>query len=304
MQDESFLRAFLRAQKGPMRRHIPALFRTAALSLSLLLGGCASTATVSLQEVRDFADQSAKLGAYNELSARYRDTYAREQLYLAPAAEKVAKETDAKRRAVYDDFVSAQKAVVLYMQTLSMLAGAERYDLGDRLDELGSGIKANLDSGLDQRHVQAYTGMTRLLTRAIASNYQNRSVQTMVRDGDRDLQTLLDAMLTLTRLYMKTHENEKKTILGIFDVEIPMAGKPQDRMLVTLAKVHQMNKSTEYRLLDKRYDLAVQGLTKVSLGHQRLREHLNDLQAADIKAMLASYASDLQAIRLGLAKAD
>ncbi|MDB5962225.1 MAG: hypothetical protein JWP59_3519 [Massilia sp.] len=267
----------------------------------MLLGGCAGPGgAVSLHEVRDFADQSAKLGAYNELSTRYRDTYAREQLYLAPAAQQLGKETDARRRAVYDDFVSAQKAVVLYMQTLSMLAGEERYDLGDRLDDLGNGIKANLDNGLDKRHVQAYTGMTRLLTRVIASNYQNRSVQTMVRDGDSDLQTLLDAMLTITRLYIKTHENEKKTILGIFDVEIPMANKPQDRMLVTLAKVHYLNKSAEYKLLDKRYDLAVQGLTKVSIGHQRMREHLNDLQAADLKSMLLSYARDLQEIRLGL----
>ena len=280
---------------------VSAVFAAFTTCLSLLLGGCASTATVSLQEVRDFADQSAKLGAYNELSTRYRDTYAREQLYLAPAADKIGKEADLKRRAIYDDFVSAQKAVVLYMQTLSMLAGAERYDLGDRLDELGDGIKANVDSGLDKRHVQAYAGMTRLLTRVIASNNQNRSVQSMVRDGDRDLQTLLDAMLTLTRVYIKTHDNEKKTILGLFDVEIPMASRPQERVLVTLAKVHQMSKTTEYRLLDKRYDLAVQGLTKVSIGHQRLREHLNDLQAADLKAMLVSYTTDLQAIRLGLA---
>ena len=279
----------------------PPLFAGFVLGIALLLGGCASTSVVSLQGVRDFADQSAKLGTYTELSTRYRDTYAREQLYLAPAADKVGKETDARRRAVYDDFVSAQKAVVLYMQTLSQLAGDERFDLGDRLDDLGNGIKANVESGLDQRHVQAYTGMTRLLTRVIASGYQNRSVQTMVRDGDRDLQTLLDAMLTLTRLYAKTHENEKKTILGIFEVEIPMAARPQDRMLVTLAKVHHMTKAAEYRILDKRYDLAVQGLTKVSLGHQKLREHLNDLQAADIKTMIASYASDLQAIRLGLA---
>lgn len=275
----------------------------AALLLVCLLGGCASTGTVSLQEVRTFADQSAKLGAYNELTTRYRDTYAREQLYLAPAADKLGKELDGKRRAVVEDFVSAQKAVVLYMQTLSMLAGEDRYDLSERLDDLGKGIKANLDNGLDQRHVQAYTGMTRLLTRVIASNYQNRSVQTMVRDGDRDLQTLLDAMLTLTRLYSKTHDNEKKTILGMFDVEIPMA-RPQDRMLVTLAKVHHMNKATEYRLLDRRYDLAVQGLTKVAIGHQRLREHANDLQAAEVKTMLLSYARDLQLIRAGLAGSD
>jgi hypothetical protein len=278
------------------RHRLPALF---ALCISLLLGGCATT-NVSLQEVRDFADQSAKLGGYSELSTRFRDTYAREQLYLPPAAERIGKETDVKRRAVYEDFISAQKAVVLYLQTLSLLAGDARYDLSDKLDDLGNGIKANVDSGLEQKHVMAYTGMTRLLTRVIASGYQGRSVETMVRDGDRDLQTLLDAMLTLTRFYAKTHENEKKTILGIFDVEIPFAAQPKDRMLVTLAKVHYLNKAAEYKILDKRYELAVQGLTKVSLGHQKLRENLSELHGTEIRTILASYVRDLQAIRTGL----
>jgi hypothetical protein len=279
------------------------VFAWFALCWCLLLGGCAST-NVSLQEVREFADQSAKLGAYGELSARFRDTYAREQLYLTPAAERVGKETDAKRRAIYEDFISAQKAVVLYMQTLSLLAGEARYDLSDKLDDLGNGIKANVDSGLEQRHVTAYTGMTRLLTRVIASGYQGRSVETMVRDGDRDLQTLLDAMLTLTRFYAKTNENEKKTILGIFDVEIPFASKPQDRMLVTLAKVHYLNKSAEYKILDKRYTLAVQGLTKVMLGHQKLRENLGNLHGSEIRTILQSYVRDLQVIRSGLSNSN
>ena len=278
------------------RHHLPVLF---ALCISLLLGGCATT-NVSLQEVRDFADQSAKLGGYAELSTRFRDTYSREQLYLPPAAERIGKETDVKRRALYEDFISAQKAVVLYMQTLSLLAGDARYDLTDKLDDLGNGIKANVESGLEQKHVVAYIGMTRMLTRVIASGYQGRSVETMVRDGDRDLQTLLDAMLALTRFYAKTNENEKKTILGIFDVEIPFATRPQDRMLVTLAKVHYLNKSAEYKILDKRYELAVQGLTKVSLGHQKLRENLGNLRDEEVRSILASYVRDLQIIRTGL----
>jgi predicted DNA-binding protein YlxM (UPF0122 family) len=278
------------------RRHLSAWF---VLCTCLLLGGCATT-NVSLQEVREFADQSAKLGAYSELSTRFRDTYAREQLYLSPAAEKVGKETDAKRRAVYDDFVSAQKALVLYMQTLSLLAGDARYDLTAQLDDLGNGIKANTEAGLQQKHVVAYTGLTRLLTRVIASGYQGRSVETMVRDADHDVQILLDAMLTLTRYYAKTNANEKKTILGIFDIEIPFANRPQDRMLVTLAKVHYVNKSTEFKILDKRYDLAVQGLTKVAQGHQKLREHMNDLHGGEIRNVLASYVRDLLVIRSGL----
>ncbi|WP_198119208.1 hypothetical protein [Massilia rhizosphaerae] len=267
------------------------------LAASLMLGGCATTGQVSLAEVRQFADASARLGGYGELSRRYRDTYEREQPYLSPAADRIAKENDARRRAVYDDFVSIQKSVVLYMQTLSVLAGDTRYDLSDRIDDLGTGLKANAESGLQRREIAAYTGLTRLLTRVIASGYQNRSVETMVRDGDADVQVLLEAMIALTRLYAKTNENEKKTVLGIFDVEIPFSNKSSDRMLVTLAKVHYLNKSTEYKLVDKRYNLALQGLTKVALGHQKLRENINNLHDDEIRKLLAVYARDLTNLR-------
>jgi hypothetical protein len=281
------------------------LFRSAAalvlVAASVLLGGCATTGNVSLQEVREFADASARLGGYAELSRRYRDTYEREQPYLAPAADKIARDNDAKRRAVYDDFVAVQKSVVLYMQTLSLLAGDTRYDLSERIDDLGNGLKANTESGLQQRHIAAYTGLTRLLTRVIASGYQNRSVETMVRDGDADVQTLLEAMISLTRLYAKTNENEKKTVLGIFDVEIPFSTRNSDRMLVTLAKVHYLNKSTEYKLVDRRYDLALQGLTKVALGHQKLRENLGNLSRDEVRRLLGNYGRDLRMIREGLA---
>lgn len=269
------------------------------LAATLLLSGCASS-NVSLVEVREFADASARLGAYGELSKRYRDTYLREQPYLTPATERLARENDAKRRAVYDDFVSAQKVLVLYMQTLSVLAGDTRYDLTPQLDDMGNGIKALSGSGLEQQHVVAYTGLTRLLTRVIASGYQKRSVATMVRDGEPHVRVLLDGMMTLTRLYSKTHDNEKKTVLGIFDVEIPFSGRPQDRMLVTMAKVHYMDKVAEYKALDKRYAIALQGLTKVALGHQKLRENLDRLPSDEVRHMLADYARDLRLIHQGL----
>jgi hypothetical protein len=268
-----------------------------ALLAALLLGGCATTGQVSLAEVRQFADASARIGGYTELSKRYRDTYEREQPYLSPAADRIARENDARRKAVYDDFISIQKSLVLYMQTLSVLAGDARYDLSGQLDDLGNGLKANAESGLQQRHIVAYTSLTRLLTRVIASGYQNRSVETMVRDGDADVQVLLEAMIALTRLYAKTNENEKKTILGIFDVEIPFSTRNSDRMLVTLAKVHYLSKSTEYKLIDKRYDLALQGLTKVALGHQKMRDNLHKLSGEEMRKLLAAYGRDLRVLR-------
>jgi hypothetical protein len=270
------------------------------LHLSLLLGGCATTTTASLTEVRAFADASASLGGYGELSRRYRDTYERELPYLAPALDKQARANDVKRKAVYNDFVSVQKSVVLYMQTLSVLASDARFDLGPRIDELGTGLKATTESGLTQRHIAAYTGLTRLLTRMATSGYQNRSVEAMVREGDADVQTLLEAMIKLTRLYAKTNENEKKTVLGVFEIELPTAPRNTERLLMVLAKVHFQNKTAEYKLLDKRYDLAMQGLNKVALGHQRLRDNLHQLTRADIRLMLANYAGDLRQIHEGL----
>jgi hypothetical protein len=276
------------------------LFLFVCLLLGWLLGGCASTSQVSLTEVRAFADASASLGGYAELSRRYRDTYQREQPYLSASADKLARATDARRNAAYNDFVAVQKTVVVYMQTLSALAGETRYDLGPRLDELGAGLKANTESTLTQRHVIAYTGLTRLVTRTVASGVQNRSVETMVREGDADLQVLLEAMIALTRLYAKTNENEKKTVLGLFDSELAAAPRGTDRMLLVLARVHLQNKTTEYRLLDKRYDLAAQGLTKVALGHQKLRENLHQMAGADVRLALSNYAHDVRLIHAGL----
>jgi len=271
----------------------------ALAALTFVLGGCA-TSNVSLYEVREFAEASAKLGGYTELSKRYRDTYLREQPYLSAVADRVAKNNDAKRRAAYDDFVAVQKSLVLYMQVLTVLASDTRFDLTPQLDDIGNGVKALAGSGLEQKHVVAYTGLTRLLTRVIASGYQGRSVETMVRDGDVHVRTLLDGMMTLTRLYAKTHENEKKTVLGMFDVEIPFTGKPQDRMLVTMAKVHYQDKAQEYKLLDRRHDMALQGLTKVALGHQKMKEHLHDLSRTELRHILADYARDLRLIHQGL----
>lgn len=288
----------MRSKKGPM----PTFRLFAALACAVLFSGCV-THTVSMKEVRDFAQASSALAAYGGLSARFRDTYEREQPYLSPAADKIARENDAKRRAAYDDFISAQKVLVLYMQTLNQLAGDSRYDLTPRLDELGDGIKANMDTQVEKRHVTAYSGLTRLLTRVILSNYQGRSVESMVREADDDVQALLEAMNALLRYYAKTSENEKRTVLGMFDVELPLAMRPQDRMLVTLAKVHYLNKSTEYKLIDQRFKLALAGLDKISLGHRKMRDNMQNLSSDEVRKYLAATARDLIMIREGLAGA-
>jgi hypothetical protein len=271
----------------------------AILAMLTLLGGCASS-TPRMQEVRDLAAQSAKLGSYHEMTERFRTTYQRERPYLTPASDAGEHLLDARRQAACDDFVKLQYGVQAYMQALGALAGDDRYDLEDQVKSMGSGIKAWPDSGLDERHVNAYAGLSRLLSRVLTSSYQDRSVQALVRAGQQPMQDLLDAMRTLLRYYDKTNSNEQKIVLGMMEFEIPYVDTPKDRLLAMLAKVQQQNKTAEYRLINRRFTLAQKNLDAIILGHQTLLQHLDQLDSSAAKTALAQAGAEVRNSRAAL----
>jgi hypothetical protein len=262
----------------------------AAIAFVIGLGGCASGGNAgSLPEVREFAAESAKLSAFAELTARFRDTYKREQPYLTPEAQRAERETDASRRAAYDDFINIERAVVLYMQTLGKLAGSDQFDLQDQANRLNTTIKAWPESGIDTRHANAYGALARLVTRTITSNYQQKAVTEMVSEGNEPLRTLLDAMAALLRYYDKSSDNERKTVLGMLEIEIayidnPANPNPDHRLLAALSKVHYQEKANEYSLVGRRLTLAERNLQAISQAHQVLVEHLAARGSADSSA--------------------
>jgi type IV secretory pathway VirJ component len=243
------------------------------LSLMALLGGCASS-TPRMAEVRAFAAQSPKLNAYHELTERYRDTYQREQPFLSSAADVREQVLDQRRQQACDDFVKLQYGVQAYMQALGKLAGDNEYDFEDQIKAMGSGIKAWPDTGLEDRHVNAFAGLTRLLTRAIAAPAQERAVQELMRDGQQPMQELLDAMRTLLRLYDKSNDNEEKIVRGMLEVEIPYLDPARDRLLLALARSKQQEKQAEYRLIGLRYTLARNNLDAIERSHRALVDQL------------------------------
>lgn len=236
------------------------------LLLAAVLAGCAGNAR--LKEVRAFAAETPKLNGYVELSQRYRDTYQREQPYLAPAADKREQAIDTRRRAAYPDLVAIHEAVVAYMRTLGKLAGGDQFDPGDQIKDVAKGIKAWPDTGLTDRHVNAVSGLARLLARAVTARAQDEAVREMLRDGYEPLRDALDAMSTVLRYYDKNHDNEQAIVIGTLDTEIPFAEK--DRLLVALAKAHRQEKLAEYRLLGRRHTLAAQHVQAIRDRHEAL----------------------------------
>jgi hypothetical protein len=253
--------------------------------LAALLAGCAGNAR--LNDVREFAAQAPKLNGYVELSQRYRDTYTREQPYLTAAADRREQAIDVQRRAAYPDLIAIHEAVVAYLRTLGKLAGGDQFDPGDQIKDAAKGIKAWPDTGLSDRHVNAVSGLARLIARVATGRAQDQAVQEMLRDGYEPLRDALDAMTTVLRYYDKNHDNEQAIVIGMLETEIPFANKPQERLVAALAKAHRQEKLNEYRLLGRRHTLAAQHVQDIRARHEALYRGLvpaNPQSAARVAA--------------------
>ncbi|WP_426342284.1 hypothetical protein ACN9MZ_11645 [Pseudoduganella sp. S-14] len=253
--------------------------RCLCILLCLLLAACASNPR--LQEVRALAGDAPKLAGFNDLSQRFRDTFQREQPYLSAAAVQREEALDRKRHDAYPDFVALHSAATTYLRALGALAGGDTFNYGDQVQQMSHSIKAWPDTGLSDRHVNAYAGLVRLLLRSATAREQDQAVQAMLREGYEPLQGTLDAMHTLLRYFNKNHDNEQRIVLGMLAVEIPYADAPRDRLLAALARAHQQEKLKEYRLLGLRHTLAAQHIDAIRERHAALYRGLDPLPATD-----------------------
>lgn len=259
------------------------------------LVGCAH-----LEEVQSFAGASAKLSAYTDLTTRFRDTYEREKPYLTGEADRMAKANDKKRKEAYADLVKIHHGVSMYMQTLAALAGDDAFDLTKPIGALGSGIRAYPDLGIQKSHVDAFFSITKIAAKWAGSPYQRSAVREMVVEGDAPIQTMLEAMLLMIAFYEKTSENESDTVLGLFEVEIPFADSPKDRLLATLAKAHVQSKSSEYHAAKRKYSEAERGLRSIAEGHRNLVVNVEKLSEQQTKELVERFAKEIQTVRENL----
>ncbi|MBV7536510.1 hypothetical protein KW842_12110 [Duganella sp. sic0402] len=243
------------------------------LALLAILTGCASS-TPRMAEVRAFAAGAPKLGAYHELTERYRQTYQRQQPFMYAAADAIEQQLDARRQQACDDFIQLQYGLQAYMQTLGRLAGDSQYDLEDQVKHLSSSIKAWPDTGLEDRHVNAFAGLARLALRGVTGPQQEQTVNQLLRDARQPVHEVLDAMRILLRLYDKSNDNEEDIVIGMLESEIPFLDPGRDRLLLALSKSLQQQKQAEFRLIGLRYTLARKNLDLIEQRHRALLDTL------------------------------
>jgi hypothetical protein len=256
-----------------------------------LLSGC-----VNLKEVREFAGESAQLSEYTELTTRFRDTFERERPYLKGQNLEAEAVTDRGRKEVYPDLIKIHNRVSLYMKTLARLAGDESFDLSNKIGTLADGIKGNPNFKINEKHVEAYSEVAKVIARWITSAHQQSAVRDMVREGNDKLQVLLAGMGDLVRLYRKTNIEEKKIVLGVFEINLPFE-TPKDQLLGILARLHVQEKESEFSAAEAKYNDAENGIKKISEGHMALYTNIEKLSTDEVRNLIDRAAKDIQILR-------
>ncbi len=266
--------------------------------LGLFLGGC-----INLQEVRDFSARSAELSGYTELTDRFRDTYQREEPYLTVYADEKKltvegeQKKDEERKEAYGDFIEIHKNVSLYMRTLAKLAGDETFDVSKEIGAVAEKIKEHPEFDIKEKHVDAYSELAKVVAKWLTIAYQQRAVQKMVKEGNGPLQTVLDGMTNLVRVYEKAHDNEEGLVLGLFRLEDELSKTdPQGKLLSVLSRLKKQSKELEYRIAKAKYAKAEEGIKKVAEGHKKLAEDADKLSSKEVRAVIGQLAKDIQTI--------
>ncbi len=270
------------------------------LILAFIVLSC-FTGCASMEAVRDFAAESVRLTEYRELTTHFRDTYQREKPYLFGKADSLARENDRKRHEAYNDLIKIHNNVSLYMKTLAVLAGDETYDLSKGVESLSSGIKEHPEFGIEDNHVESYTKITKVITKWITSSAQHKAVKEMIKEGDEPLQQILDGMMALVRYYKGTFENEKKSILGMFEVELLYEDmltreNEKDRLLIALARAHAYSLEMEYKKMESKYDDTIKGIQMISEGHKVLRDDVEDISNNEVIKALRPLTKNIKSI--------
>ncbi|KAB8045561.1 hypothetical protein GCN78_27495 [Janthinobacterium rivuli] len=208
------------------------------LCLAIVLCGCA-TARPELAQVRALAAGTGAVTAFSELSERHVDTYQRARPYLSPAEDARERLLDAQRRAAQADVARLAQAVRLYLQALGRLADADAYEVQPELAGAGAAIRAWPGSGIDDRHVSAYTLLLQQLSRLGGAASQQAHLGQVLHDGDAPLQALL----------------------------------------AVLAKNMQQSKTEEFRLFGLRHTLTRRQLAALAREHARLAAALTTTEA-------------------------
>lgn len=267
-----------------------------AIALCLFFAGCAS-----LTDVQNYANESAKLSGYMELTDRFHDTYQREKAFVGPGTHcdsKKAQEHNALREKVYPDLKNMHLLLEAYMTTLAALAGDETFDIAKSTDGLAETIKKHPDLGVGTDQVDAYSGLFNVITNITTTWFQQKAIREMVTSADPYVQKLLEGMQTMLDVYEIHRNKEQGCIVDFLKQESTVAMQSQETMLVgVLAKEMALTKAAEYAANKDAIEKTKKGIEAMASGHGKLKDNVNSLSSDELTETLRMLSDQIRVAR-------
>lgn len=264
---------------------------TRFLSILAVLGSFFLSACADLGAVRDWASVSMEAAQFNQVVTTYADTPHR--LLRYDKAKNVPWRQEAEERKAQAVALREQLTLVAdYMAALKALSSDAAADYGKDVDVLSAALKST--GQIKETTLTASTNLMKVLLNAAAKSWQKRQVALLIGEANQPLQTILAGELRsiVAQDFQRDLKIEEQFLNRYFEDLIRFGGgsKPAQAGLSEWFDL-RLAENNRRRLAAEAYLVT---LDKIAVGHQKLYDGRNDIDAAALVKELYSLAKEIK----------
>jgi len=207
-----------------------------------------------------------------------------------------AKKCDCKLEEVADSLtLKIYGSIYGYFDGLSKLSDNEltSYKTEDLETALTEGDFGSIT--IDEKHVESYSKISKIFTRAITDTYRKNKIKEYVKDANEPVKELISFLNfnISSNLNGKLDVKKGRVKSDYFDLI-------KNNSLSTIEKRNSVreyySKIAEIESLQKKFNIFSKSLLKISDGHQKLYDDIDKLTVTEVRQALFQYASEIKSI--------
>ena len=266
--------------------------RLGARWLPLCLIAWLSVGCANLAAIREFASTSADSAAYTRLVTEYVESPTREKRYQPAKFHADLDRRLAERKGQQHQLLLRHRLIQEYMEALAQLAADDAVIYDKEIHALGK--TAREAKFIDAKEAEAFSGVTRLLLRAVADGWRRRQLSQLIEDSNRHFQTVVKSLKDIVeRGFAGDAANEREAINRYYDT---LVLESRDKAGIASLREWQELRLATVAAREEAIVAYVKILDKIGQGHQRLYEERKALSAKTLLAEMQGYSKDMKAL--------
>ncbi|MFA5924575.1 MAG: hypothetical protein WC856_25355 [Methylococcaceae bacterium] len=279
--------------KTPIFQKTNILTLSASGVILLLLSACAD-----LKGIRQFSETSADSAGYTALSIDYVKSIERQKIFQDQSRHADLDKIIKTRKEQQDALLGLHRGVQEYMTAIGALAADELVSYDNALDSFSKNVKSAKLPHLDDKSVDAFSALTKLIAKAATDAYRQKQLNLIIGESNTDFQVLIASMSDIVGLdYVSSLEDEEAAVDKFYQKIIVIADNapPQQASIQLLKEIWQAKKDS-IQAKKQSCILYAKSLKKIGEGHQLLYQNREKLTAKQFLDTLYGYRKEIEAL--------